>query len=155
MPLYLGLLLSIAVSATIAALVSAALTYLLVRRLAGAKTDTPEVELLKRPSRARKRYVAFEVMTAAEPSRNDVEDSLLQAFVTLYGNAGLAESGLKLIDYNPALRRGVLRVRAQSLARALAAMGIVRKVGSSDALIAPIAVSGTLKGARSKAFGRR
>lgn len=106
------------------------------------------VRLLRARRKRGKRYIIFEVLSAERFSREDVAKAMRDAMLRLYGEVGLAASGLKMIDYDEGRRRGIARVRKEEKWRALAALNYVKEIGGKRARIMPLATSGTLRRAK-------
>ncbi|MGC9210189.1 MAG: Rpp14/Pop5 family protein [Acidilobus sp.] len=132
------------------AIVTSALTSILVLRLALRRPPDELAELLwsREKGRPRKRYLVFEVASGSEVKEEDVRVALEEAYRRLFGEAGLAAAGLRLILYDAGRRRGIVRVRSSSLPHLLAAIGLVRRIGEVDALIVPLRTAGTIRKAR-------
>lgn len=141
---FLELVLEVVVSAVVSAAVSLTSYVILSRRLCSG----PGLLWVGEEGRSRRRYVVFEVATSAEVDENDVRAAIEAAFTRLFGEVGMAESGLKMIMYDKVRRRGVIRVRSEGLQRLLAALGTVRRVGQVDAAIVPLRTAGTIRKAR-------
>ncbi len=105
-------------------------------------------EARKAAARPKRRYIVFEAFSEGPLDAGRLESALKEAFSRLFGEAALAASGLSLIDFNPETMRGVVRVRRDYKIHALAAMAALRRVDGRRVMIAPLAVSGTLKRAR-------
>lgn len=119
----------------------------MMERLA-APLRHPDGARAERAKKRGKRYVIFEILSAERFSREEVAQATIAAMLKLYGEVGLAMSGLKLIDYDEVRRRGIVRVRREEKGRVLAALNYVREIGGKRARIMPIATSGTLRRAR-------
>ena len=104
--------------------------------------------LAKAREKPRDRYIVFEVASAARPSLEDVEEAIRSTALSVLGVTGYVDSRLRLVDYDEASRRGILRVRNTYKYHALAILGLVREAGGVPVLIIPIATHGTIKGAR-------
>ncbi len=142
---YVQLLLVVAVSATVSAAVSVILSYSLLTR--SRRAD--EGLLWSAPkARPRRRYLVFEVGTASDVSEEEVRAAIEESFRRLFGEAGAADAGVKLIMYDRVRRRGVVRVRSNGLQRLLAALGTVRRIGQADVVIVPLRTAGTIRKAR-------
>ncbi|GAB6147692.1 Rpp14/Pop5 family protein [Stetteria hydrogenophila] len=98
--------------------------------------------------RPRRRYIVFEVIPAEAADAGSLESAIRETLKGLTGVVGLAESGVKLIEYQPGSGRGILRVRAGYKYAALAALGLVRRINGRRVLIAPLATTGSIKRAR-------
>ncbi len=100
--------------------------------------------VLRRP---RRRYIVFEVVPAGA-GREEVERAIEDAARAVLGLVGLADSAVKLVDYDESTGRGIVRVRHTYKYVALAVLGLVRSINGRPAMIVPIATSGTIRRAR-------
>ena len=146
----LALLYAIAVAAAVSALVSFVVSYAAQRFLAEEAAAPEEVLLSSRRKggRERKRYVVFEVSTTASLSESDVWDSIVASYRRLFGEVGFSRSGAKLILYDDKVKRGIARVRGESLDQLLVAMRAVSEINGSKVLIVPLWVAGTVRSAK-------
>jgi len=96
----------------------------------------------------RRRYIAFSVTGGAEAAGGDFFGALESEFRLLYGSKGLSEAGLKLIEYDVAARRGVVRCSHDHLTGARAALARLTDLGGAQATIRVERVSGTIRGLR-------
>ncbi len=96
----------------------------------------------------RRRYIAFSVSGGAKAAGGEVFDALASEFRLLYGVKGLSEAGLKLIEYDAAAHRGVVRCSHVHLAGARAALARLVDLGGSPASVQVERVSGTIRSLR-------
>ncbi len=151
-----GLAMSIVASLIVATIVS----YMMSRRISrlvvsrvldGIVTFRDMKRLAREYARKpRRRYIVFEVASAGEVSMEGLERTLLDAIRVMLGNIGLVESGFKLIHYDEARKRGIIRVRHDYKFKILGILGLVREVEDSRVMIIPITVTGSLKNARKR-----
>jgi len=135
----------VAVSAAVSLAVSLIVVLLFSRPKAGLVKASPWSAVKKR---VRRRYVVFEVVTSSEVSEEDVRAAIDGSFKRLFGEVGYASVEPKLIFYDKIARRGILRVRSTGLQSLMAALSVIRKVGSAEAMVVPLRVSGTIRKAR-------
>lgn len=98
--------------------------------------------------KTRRRYVVFEVLTSERVSFEELEAALKTVVRNVYGELGEAAMRAYLVEYNEVRRRGIVRVRSPYKDHVLAVLGLIRSAGNRGVLIAPIAVTGSLKRAR-------
>jgi len=139
------LVLVVAVSAAVSLAVSLIVVLLFSRPKAGLVEASPWSAVKKR---VRRRYVVFEVVTSSEVSEEDVRAAIDGSFKRLFGEVGYTSVEPKLIFYDKIARRGILRVRSTGLQSLMAALSVIRKVGSAEAMVVPLRVSGTIRKAR-------
>jgi len=135
----------VAVSAAVSLAVSLTIVLLFGRPKAGLAEASPWSAVKKR---VRKRYVVFEVVTSSEVSEEDVRAAIEDSFKRLFGEVGYAGAEPKLIFYDKVARRGIVRVRSTGLQNLMAALSVIRKVGSAEAMVVPLRTSGTIRKAR-------
>lgn len=130
-----------------------ALTSLLVSLII-VKTSRQLVLLTQRSKgpggRIRRRYVVFEVATVAEIQESDIRAAIENKFKEIFGLEGLALSGLRLIMYDPKLRRGIIRVRSNYFDQLMTTLGFIRSIDNYRVFLYPLATSGTIKRALKK-----
>ena len=100
--------------------------------------------VLRRP---RRRYIVFEVVPA-RVGREEVERAIEDTARSVLGLVGLADSALKLVEFNEATGRGVLRVRHTHKYVALAVLGLVRRAGGRQVMLVPLATTGSIRRAK-------
>jgi len=96
----------------------------------------------------RRRYIAFQVRGESEVTGGELFDAVVSGFRLLYGVKGLSDAGLKLIEYDTAARRGVIRCSHFHLAGARAALARVVELRGAPASIQVERVSGTIRSLR-------
>jgi RNase P/RNase MRP subunit POP5 len=92
--------------------------------------------------------MAFRVRGGAEAAGDEVFDALASEFRLLYGAKGLSEAGLKLIEYDAAARRGVVRCNHAHLTGVRAALARLVELGGAPASVQVERVSGTIRSLR-------
>jgi len=97
----------------------------------------------------RRRYIAFKVQGEGEATGGELFDAVVSGFRLLYGVKGLSEAGLKLIEYDAATRRGIIRCSHIHLTGARAALARVAELRGAPASIQVERVSGTIRSLRS------
>lgn len=107
--------------------------------------------LFKKQRGEKKRYIVFEIATAERLEVDEVAKAIESTAKRLLGELGVAKARLKLVDYDPNLRRGVLRVRNEYKWHALAVLSLIRLIGEKRVFVTPLATSGSLWKARKRA----
>jgi len=100
------------------------------------------------------RYIVFEVASARRVPREELAKKIRETAMKTLGLTGLVDSGLQLVEYDEATRRGIIRVKHNYKYHALAILGLVREVNGERVLLVPLATSGTLRKARKEARRR-
>ena len=100
--------------------------------------------------REKKRYLVFEVISAAKATQEEAFASIQEASKSFMGISTYAKSGLRLIGkWSSSLQRGVVRVNRRYLDHARASFCYVQRVGRSKAIVHSVIASGSLKKAAS------
>ncbi|MEM0340208.1 MAG: Rpp14/Pop5 family protein [Acidilobaceae archaeon] len=115
------------------------------------KTLSLRAIFFKKPSSEKKRYIVFEIATTESIEANEVAKAMESAAKKLLGDLGVTKARFKLIEYDPSLRRGVLRVRKEYKWHALAVLSLIRAIGGKKVFVMPLATSGSLWKARKRA----
>ncbi len=105
----------------------------------------------------RRRYLVFEVLLHGEEvssantiDRVRLEDKIKDAFKELFGSLELSRSGISVVYFDHKEMKGVLRFKVSHRAKVLAALGYIKEINGTDAMIVPLGISGTLKKALAK-----
>jgi ribonuclease P/MRP protein subunit POP5 len=107
------------------------------------------MKILPSSLREKKRYLAFEVTCESEPvDRKALLDEIFFATQMIIGDVGSSEIGYRLIDFNGS--RGIMKVNANAVETARAAMATVCAIKGSRAAIRVLGISGTIKAAIEK-----
>lgn len=98
------------------------------------------------PVRGRgRRYLSFWIAGERDYDGEQVINAIREGVFDLFGAQGLSRIEPKLIDFDAAEQRGVLRCDRAYMADARAALTFVTRVGNSTATIHVEKVSGTIK----------
>lgn len=103
----------------------------------------------------RRRYLALKLEGEGIFDRNMVSDALWGAVLRLFGEVGVSQAGLYLIEFDAEKMSGILRCSHKALPSVKAAISSVTKIGGRPAAIHVLRVSGTLKALRRKTVDRR
>ncbi|MCE4624461.1 MAG: hypothetical protein F7C35_01170 [Desulfurococcales archaeon] len=128
------------------------------RMLLEAAISTARIRELSRIRRIlsrkpRRRYIVFTIISEADLNEKRLQQEIIRLSRRIIGSAGLANSGIQLVYFNPITRRGVLRVRAQYKNVALGVLGLLREVDGEHVIVVPLITSGTIKRAKKIADG--
>ncbi len=98
--------------------------------------------------REKKRYVAFEVISAKQFGQQEVVDAVHRSVLDLNGTFGAAIAGI----YVPAnlfhRERGIVRTSHKALDMVRAALCCIKSIGQDDVIVRSVGVSGSLKKAK-------
>ncbi len=154
MPDWTTILLSVILSTASALLLTLYYTERVWRRrlgfiLSSLRTYRDLRRVVARTSRRpRRRYIVFEVLTSGNIGQGSLEEAIKDQVRRVLGASGLVGSGVDLIQYDEARRRGILRVRSDYKYSIIGILGLVRNVDGARVLIIPLAVTGSIKRAR-------
>ncbi len=93
----------------------------------------------------RKRYMVFEVISDGTPDKSSLESEIKGVFKNLFGEIHLTAASLAIQYYDSRLRMGILKFTHRYRYKVLAALGLVKRVGSVKVLIVPVRTTGTYK----------
>jgi ribonuclease P/MRP protein subunit POP5 len=108
------------------------------------------MKILPSSLREKKRYLAFRLLAEGDElfDRKALLDEVYYATQSLFGDTGSAEIGYRLMDFDG--RRGILRVRLDSVELARAALATVHTSKGQRTVIIVAGVSGTIRAATEK-----
>jgi len=118
---------------------------LIIHSLIKIRSDKARLATLK-PKR--KRYIVFEVLYDGSLNFNDMNSLIMNSFKKLFGDYGISEFNIKLLQYDDKLKRGILRTNNVSKEAVIAGLSFIREINGKPISIYPIKTSGTLKKAR-------
>ncbi|MCD6428152.1 MAG: Rpp14/Pop5 family protein [Desulfurococcales archaeon] len=131
-------------------LISAALSSKVLRRYIKTIEE-------RKSKKIRRRYLVFEVLLHGNEvnlpdaiNRVRLEGKIKEAFKELFGSLELSRSGISLVYFDHKEMKGVLRFKAPYRAKVLVALGYIKEINGTDAMIVPLGISGTLKKALAK-----
>ena len=99
----------------------------------------------------KQRYVVYNIMGDSHSS----QELLLQEFNSLLGVFDRAKAGLMGISYDPASKRGIVRVDSKYVEKLKLCMGLITSLSGKPIIIDCIYVSGMLNKAQSIARGAK
>ncbi|MDD2777948.1 MAG: Rpp14/Pop5 family protein [Methanocellales archaeon] len=98
--------------------------------------------------RERKRYIAFEVLSAEKIDRSELINELWSSASSLLGEVGASSCNLWVLDFDG--RRGILRCAHDKTAMVRAALATINRVHGTRAGIRVLGTSGTVKSVTEK-----
>ncbi|MGC8982383.1 MAG: Rpp14/Pop5 family protein [Desulfurococcaceae archaeon] len=105
----------------------------------------PKRVLEKRP---RKRYVVFSAICEDKVSFEALDTAIKKSFNELYGKAAAHKASPKLVIFDEARQRGIIRVSHAYKDHLVASLGLIKEVNGVKCIIAPLKTTGTIKKAR-------
>ena len=103
--------------------------------------------------REKRRYLAFEVMSASKIRRDNFISELQSASQSLLGDVGASQCNLWLINFDAT--RGILRCARDKTTLARAVLATIDKIERGNVSIRVLGISGTIKGVTEKFIERR
>lgn len=96
--------------------------------------------------RERKRYLAFEVLSASPVSGAIAQEAIMTEVHTFLGDLDLANAGVWFIDdkWNPKNQRGILRVTDTHLDKLRAVLTLINKMRGQDVIVRSLGASGMI-----------
>jgi RNase P/RNase MRP subunit POP5 len=95
----------------------------------------------------RKRYISFELRMAAPPTDADLLKRALYAeALRFFGEFGLSKAALKLVEYHPDKKLGILRCERGMADESLGFLALLDSLDNKPARIVSLRTSGTIKG---------
>ena len=100
--------------------------------------------------REKKRYVAFEVLSSKSHDVQAVAQALKRAVLGFVGELGLAKAGMVVLtdNYNPASKRGIVRVSHASLDALKASFTFITAISGIPTSVRSVTASGSIAKAR-------
>ena len=98
--------------------------------------------------REKKRYLVFEVISKEKISDADaVSSAILQSSLQFLGQRGTAKAGIVTLNnkWDAEKQRGIIKVSHKHVDDVKASLVFAKKIGSKDAIIRSLGVSGVLK----------
>ncbi|MBD3209886.1 hypothetical protein GF318_00720 [Candidatus Micrarchaeota archaeon] len=92
----------------------------------------------------KKRYIAFEYR-GQEKGEKALRHAIYAEALKFFGEYGLSEAALKLVEYDSSKKRGILRCGRSYADRVLGFLSLVDSLSGSEARLVPLKSSGTLK----------
>jgi len=98
----------------------------------------------------RRRYLALYIHGETDISEADLHRAISDKIHFLYGVKGAAETDLKMIEYDPKLRQGIIRCNHDRLTETRAALAHITAIDDAPVAIQVVTVSGTIKTLRKR-----
>ncbi len=100
--------------------------------------------------RPRKRYIAFRAESDRRLTRREVGSAIAASALSLFGETGLSEMNLRLLEFREDEQRGFVVCAHTQVLRAVAAMSAVSEIAGERVHLRPLGVSGTVRALRRK-----
>ena len=107
--------------------------------------------------RAKKRYIAFHVISERKILLNDLINAIWQNTLNFLGELGTSQSQLNVVKnlYNENNQTGLIKCSHLHVEQIRASLALIQRIGDSRVLIKTLGVSGTIKAAQAKFFGEK
>ncbi len=92
----------------------------------------------------RKRYILFE-LRGADSDEEKLKRSLYDEALRFFGEFGLSYAALKLVQYDAAKKRGIIRCERDYLEKVLGFLALLDSLGGAPARVIALKSSGTIK----------
>lgn len=100
--------------------------------------------------REKNRYLVYEVTAGAPAKGEDLGKAIWKSALDLIGELGVARSGLRVVDFDDAKQKGVVKVNHKSVEEGRLILALVKEANKKPVALSVIGVSGILKKARGK-----
>lgn len=116
--------------------------------------DAPKI--LPPSLRSQKRYIVFEVLSEQPVVYGDIVSAIWSSMLSFLGELGCSDAKVWFIHntYDARSQRGVAKCSHGSVEHVRAALSLVQIVGETKAVIKIVGVTGTIKSAKTKYFGK-
>ena len=98
----------------------------------------------------RRRYIAVKIDGDQTYKKEDVYNAIWDSILRLFGEYGVSQTDLRLIEYDSENRQAVLRCSHEALPLVKASIPCITRIGGRAAAIHVQLISGTLKSLRRK-----
>ena len=98
--------------------------------------------------RERRRYIAVMIDSERAPSRGEFVKAIYGSLLRLYGEYGMSQANLQLIEYNSEKRYAIIRCSHKALDKVRASIAMTTKINDKPISLHIMHVSGTLKSLR-------
>lgn len=101
---------------------------------------------MKPSERFKKRYVGFALSVEGKPVGTGEAKSIVhEHFLSLFGELGIAALAFKLVKYDAASGKGILRCERSRLEETIFCMACLCAVAEKKARMEPLSTSGTIR----------
>jgi len=98
----------------------------------------------------RNRYMAFESISSAKFSRNDVVKALWDSALRFLGELGAGKTSLWMMDWDEEKQKGILKANHKSADSVRTALALVNSINGQRVILNVLGISGTIKKTREK-----
>ncbi len=98
--------------------------------------------------RARKRYLAFELLSEEPASRSDIVKEVISSASSLLGDVTASNCGIKVLGFENG--KGIIQCSHTKVKETRASLAALTRINGKRATLHVLGVSGTVKGATEK-----
>ncbi len=100
----------------------------------------------------RERYIFFKVISENEEkvTKRELAREIWKTGLSLFGELGLKDVGIKIINFNKAGKNGIIRCSHKEMDKAKTILSFITSIGGEKASIITLTTSGTLKALKRK-----
>jgi len=95
--------------------------------------------------RVKRRYLALQVESEAQPTEREFVDAVWAAVTRLYGEVGASQTSLSLIDIDLESKVAVIRISLATFNMVKASLTTITSIAGKEASVRVLSVSGTIK----------
>lgn len=116
-----------------------------------------KLNFLPKSLREKKRYIAFHVISENKVEFTDLLTSLWRSLLSLLGEKGTSKVDLWIMKdtWDENKQRGLIRCNHKKVEEVRLALGLIKNIKEEDVIVRSLGVSGTMKSAQKKYFGKR
>jgi ribonuclease P/MRP protein subunit POP5 len=100
--------------------------------------------------REKNRYLVYGLSSEKPLNGEEMGKAIWKSALGFLGELGVAKSGLRIVDFDEAKQKGIIKVNRDSVEEGRVVLSLVKEVSGSKTALETIGVSGILKKARGK-----
>ncbi|MFA6214607.1 MAG: Rpp14/Pop5 family protein [Candidatus Micrarchaeia archaeon] len=101
---------------------------------------------MKPTERFKRRYISFSLSLSGKPPAHPAARELVHVhFLSFFGESGISSLAFKLVKYDPASGKGVLRCERSRVEEAIFCMACLSSWKGEAARLEPLSTSGTIR----------
>lgn len=95
--------------------------------------------------REKTRYLSFELVTEANPIKEEAIKALYGAVLDTLGKLGAAKAGFSVANYDEKAKKGILTCNNKEIAYIRASLALLSRINDAEAFVRITGVSGSFK----------
>lgn len=92
----------------------------------------------------KRRYIAFQ-LKGPDMQEKELKHAIYEEALRFFGEYGVSEAALKLMQYNPSTKKGILRCERSYQDKVVAFLSLIGSLSGLEARLVPLRSSGTIK----------